>query len=347
MLEEPNIRHNVITASVQVSYGLTVEDPVFLPIGADVNTAAYRLVTPDGEAYFLKLRKRAFDEIIVKLPAYLSAQGLKQVISPLPAKNGQFWSPMGAYKMILYPYIEGKDAYECNLTDAQWRELGAALKQIHTTELPPQLEHQVRREDFNPRARSRVKGFQAQVEAESFLDPVADQLARFMREKSTEISLLVARAERLASELHTHDFMLHLCHSDLHPGNLHLTPDGKLYIVDWDNPILAPKEHDLMHIGASARWQGRHIKSMFYQGYGKVQVDGMALAYYRCERIIQDIAEFCKLLLSSTDGGSDRQQSLAYFTRQFEPGQEVDIACRGGDETQLNFYACFKPREHA
>ena len=99
-----------------------------------------------------------------------------------------------------------------------------------------------------------------------------------------------------------------------------------------------------MHIGGSALWQGRHIKRLFYQGYGEAQVDGMALAYYRCERVIQDIAEFCAQLLSTAAGGKDRQQSLGYFTGQFEPGQEVEIAIRGGAQTQRQFYACFTPK---
>jgi spectinomycin phosphotransferase len=246
--------------------------------------------------------------------------------------------------MILYPFIEGKDGYEVNLTEAQWVEFGAAVKRIHLTELPSELLHQVRREDYNPLGRNRVKGFQAQVDSDAFIDSTAARLAAFMCEKQTEISQLVGRAERLASELQTREMDFVLCHSDLHAGNLHITPDGQVYIVDWDNPILAPKEHDLMHIGASARWNGRVIKRLFFQGYGEARVDGMAIAYYRCERIIQDIAEFCSQLLSTTAGGEDREQSLAYFMRQFEPGQEVEIACRGGTETQRQFYACFTPR---
>jgi spectinomycin phosphotransferase len=345
MLEEPGIRHTVITGSVQVSFGIETRALAFLPLGADLNTAVYRLEAADGRAYFLKLRRGAFAEISVRLPAYLHQQGLRQVIPPLPARSGQLWAAMGAYKLILYPYIEGLDAYQKSLSERQWVEFGATVKSLHNTQLPAQLVHQVPREDFNPRGRNRVKGFQAQVETDSFSDPSAARLAELMRQKAPEITALVSRAERLASELQARQIEMVLCHSDLHAGNLHLAPGGELYIVDWDNPILAPREHDLMHIGASARWNGKRIKGLFYRGYGAVQLDGMALAYYRCERVVQDIAEFCRLLLSSTQGGSDREQHLGYFTRQFDPGQEVEIALRGGDEKQVRYYGCFKPRE--
>jgi len=54
----------------------------------------------------------------------------------------------------------------------------------------------------------------------------------------------------------------------------------------------------------------------------------MALTYYRYERIIQDIAAFCEQLLLSVAGGEDREQSYLYFTGQFLPNHEVEIACK-------------------
>jgi spectinomycin phosphotransferase len=101
-----------------------------------------------------------------------------------------------------------------------------------------------------------------------------------------------------------------------------------LYLVDWDNPILAPKERDLMFFGAgmSADWPGGREEALFYQGYGETAVTHEALVYYRYERIIQDIAEFCKQLLLSDAGGDDREQAYAYLTSSFEPGGVLEAA---------------------
>ena len=35
----------------------------------------------------------------------------------------------------------------------------------------------------------------------------------------------------------------------VHAGNVLLGDNDKLAIVDWDNPIMAPKERDLMFVG--------------------------------------------------------------------------------------------------
>ena len=182
------------------------------------------------------------------------------------------------------------------------------------------------RESFSPHWRELVAEFQTQVEHTVFADPTAARLAAFMKTRRAEISHLVERAGQLGSALAERSLDLVLCHADIHPGNLLITAQDAFYIVDWDNPILAPKERDLMFIGGTDLWNGFREKDLFYQGYGPVEIDQAALAYYRYERIVQDIAEFCKQLLLSEDGGPDREQSYGYFIGQFLPHREVAIA---------------------
>jgi spectinomycin phosphotransferase len=126
-----------------------------------------------------------------------------------------------------------------------------------------------------------------------------------------------------------------LCHSDLHAANILISKTGDLYIVDWDNPIFAPVERDLMFIGGAqygARRTSQEEVALFYHGYGPTRVNPKALAYYRYERIVQDIAEYCKQLLLTTEGGKDREQSLIYIKANFLPNNTIDIAYKS-DET--------------
>lgn len=327
MLEKPDLQNQRIIACLQDEYGLHIAQLTFLPLGADVNTAVYRAVTEDGTAYFLKLRKGDFDEIMVDIPPFLKTQGIQPVIAPLATKAGQFWASLDVYKMILYPFITGKNGYEVRLSDQHWLDFGTALKGIHAAKLPPALMQRIPPETYSPLWREMVKTFQAQVEETSFDDPTAAKLAAFMQVKRAEISHLVARAGQLGLALQARSLELVLCHSDIHPGNILIGANDALYILDWDNPILAPKERDLMHIGGSIIWNDEREKALFYQGYGPLEIDRMALAYYRYERIIQDIAEFCKQLLLTSEGGKDREQSFMYFTGQFLPNHQVQIAC--------------------
>ena len=107
-----------------------------------------------------------------------------------------------------------------------------------------------------------------------------------------------------------------------------ITQYNDLYIVDWDNPLLAPKERDLMFIGGGIDniWKRQQDIVVFYEGYGNAEIDLKVLAYYRYERIIEDLAAYGEQLLSTDEGGSDREQAYLRFAGNFEPGETIGIA---------------------
>lgn len=327
MLEKPNIPDGLIISRLQEEYDLGIAELTFLPIGADSRTAVYQFVAEDGTTYFLKLR-RNFKEVIIRVPLFLKEHGVQEIIVPYTTRSGQHWADFGDYKLILYPFIDGKDGFEANLTDQQRHSLGAAFKEIHNAQIPPELKSMIRKETFDLGWRQSMRQFQAQVENEPFIDPTAAELATFMRSKQSEITHLVERAQQLASELQSMPRELSLCHSDIHGGNILIRSTGELYIVDWDDPILAPKERDLMFIGGGIDnlWDGKEKINMFYQGYAETEINVAALAYYRYERVIEDLVVICEQLLPTDEGGADRERSYGWFTSNFEPGQTIEIA---------------------
>ncbi len=191
MLEKPDLQDEKIIACVQAEYGLHVATIAFLPLGADLNTAVYRVTADDGTSYFLKLRSGVFDETSVALPKYLSDQGSVHIIAPLATSTGQLWANLDTFKVILYPFVEGRNGYEVDLSDRHWIEFGAALKRIHSVVVPSTLISRIQRETYSPRWRDIVKTFMARVETDTFDDPVAAELAAFLQSKRTEVLDLV------------------------------------------------------------------------------------------------------------------------------------------------------------
>jgi spectinomycin phosphotransferase len=329
VLERPDIADAQIADRVHEAYGLTPGNIAFLPLGADQNTAVFRVTTRDGTAYFLKLRRGAFDETSVTLPEWFSTQGLAQVIAPLPTLHGALWGALDAFKLILYPFVEGRNAYEVPLSDVQWRTFGWAVQCIHSAVIPPSIAGSIPREGWSPQWRRQVASFVAGAAERTPVDPVAGEVLKLLHARRAVILDLVERTEQLATVLQTQVPAFVVCHSDLHAGNLHITGDGTLYIVDWDNPILAPKERDLMYAGAGLCGAGRtpqEEEALFYRGYGQTAIDTIALAYYRYERIVQDIAAYCEQLLLSGEGGEDRAWSLHYLVSNFLRDGTIEIA---------------------
>jgi spectinomycin phosphotransferase len=330
MLEPPPLSRDRIVAHLVEAHALSVATLDFLPLGADVNTAVYRAEAHDGTAYFVKLRRGAFSLASVAVPRYLADLGIAPVIPPIPDLRGRLFSPLDDYSVILYPFVEGRNAYAAPVTDEQRRVLGRALAAIHGAAIPSELLEAVPAETYSPRWREAVADFQARVERDRYEDPVAAEMAAFMRARRQLISDLVARAAALAEDVRGRDLPRVLCHADLHAGNLHVTPDARIRIVDWDTVIRAPKERDLMFVGSGIDrvWPTPAEAAAFYAGYGQANVDADALAYYRCERAVEDIAAFCQELLLSDEGGADRAQSLRYFKSGFEPGDAIDVAMK-------------------
>ncbi|MGA2490488.1 MAG: aminoglycoside phosphotransferase family protein [Anaerolineales bacterium] len=329
MLEKPDLADDKIIACLIGEYGLCVSQIAFLPLGADQNTAVYRALTGDEASYFVKLRRGVFNEISVAYPKFLSDHGITQIIPPLTTRKGRLWADLGAFKLILYPYIEGHNAYAVDLSDRQWKYFGKALRSIHTAQIPPDLIECIHQETYSAQGRETVKIFLERIEHDAFDDPVAAKLAVFLKAKREEVLDLVRRAERLALVLQTGSLESIICHSDIHAGNILIDGNGNLYIIDWDDPILAPKERDLMSIGGgqfSPRRMPKEEEALFYQGYGPTQINPFALAYYRYERVIQDIAVYCEQLLLTYEGGEDREQSLRYLKSNFLPNGTIEIA---------------------
>ncbi len=329
MLEKPAIEDASIHAALRNDFNLAVRQIDFLPLGADLNTAVYRATTAEGAAYFVKLRTGAFNEITVTLPAYLAAQGIRQIVPPLSTKDGRHWSAFNAGALLLYPFVTARNGYEVDLSAQHWTQFGAAVKEIHTLELPPALRLRIPTETYTLRWPQTVRSFLARVTVETFHEPVAAELAAFLRTQKPMLRDLVEQTEQLAQVLRTQSPTHVLCHADLHAGNILIGADGAFYIVDWDNPILAPKERDLMYVGGAQGFRGHapaEEEQLFYQGYGATPIDARALAYYRFARIVEDISIYCEQLLLSDAGGADRAESLHYLRSNFQAGGTIERA---------------------
>ena len=332
MIEKPAIPDDLIVARLRDGYGLSVTQVTFLPLGFDLKSAVYRVEEVNGTPYFLKLRGGVFDETTVTLPKFLNAQGITQVMASIPTITGQLWISLGDMTMILYPFIKSHNGFEVDLSEHQWIELGMALKGIHTIGLPPEFLRQIQPETYSPHWRETVMRYLVNIGNIVYDDSVAIKLATFLKSKHAEIQHIITGAEKLAAELKKRPLEFVLCHTDIHGGNVMIGENGDLFIVDWDNPLMAPKERDLMFVtgGVGGIWYKSEAETLFYQGYGRTEIDPVALAYYRYERIVQDAAEFCKHIFETTRSVEDREQGLQFFIDSFLPDNAVDMANKSG-----------------
>jgi spectinomycin phosphotransferase len=327
VLEAPDLSADAVIACLNSAYGLAITEVEFLPLGADTSTAVYRISALDGAPYFLKLRRGDLFEPAVTIPHWLHEQGLSEIIAPLPTRDGALWARIEPFTTVLYPFIAGRHGADAPLSAQQLVEFGAALRRIHTADLPAALRSGIPQETYTPFYRDLVRQFQEMAAERSFSDPAAAQLAALFRDRRAEIDHCVGRAESLAELLIRQNPEHCLCHSDIHAWNLLVADSGEFYIVDWDTLIFAPKERDLMFIGAGhGLGDSAEDAARCYQGYGEMVVNRAALAYYRYERIVADISAYGESLLLTDEGGADREEMFQQMASQFGPGSVLEYA---------------------
>lgn len=336
MPDKPHLEDEKIVECLQASYGLTVTEIDFLSLGYDSYADVYR-VWAAGQAYFLKVKRNAVHELSVLLPRYLKEQGMEQVIVVLPTVTQELWAKVGHFTLLLYPFVEGKSGDETGLSDGQWRAFGAILSQLHAMRLPSELSSQISRETFVPHARwlAIMQQLQSDVDSRAYDHPSQMRLAEFWGENRHAINMVVNRAVGLGRMLQNkpHDFVL--CHADIHTGNLLVDGDGRLFVVDWDESILAPRERDLMFVTVGGFVNDENAEIQFFLGYGKKKIDALTMAYYRYARAVEDLAAFAERVFLMDTGDDTKQDSVEWFISQFAPGSIVEAAHNGYRQLSL------------
>ena len=312
---------------LKTNYGINVSVLTSLNGGADLHSEAYKAETTDQIVYFVKVKQGVHHTIGISLQLLLHNAGIQQIISPIKTIDNKLSQSVNDFTLIVYPFINGQDGFSHNLNRDQWIEFGKALRQIHEFDVPLFIQEKIRHENYSPKWREVVRSIYDHIESERSDDHIDLALLAFMKKHKEIILRLVDMAEKLGKKIQKKDPDFVLCHSDIHAGNVLIQDDGKIFLVDWDSPIMAPdsptmapKERDLMFIGGGVGnvWNNPREIEFFYQGYGKVAVDMTILAYYRCERIIEDIAIYYQ--------EENKAETYKLLTDIFKPNGVVDIA---------------------
>jgi spectinomycin phosphotransferase len=284
MREPPRISEEDLRACLQNQYGLNPVTLTFLPLGHDYDAGIYHVESGQGTAHALKVTSRPLYEPRCLVPRYLNDRGIASVVAPVPTRSGTLWAQLSDWTMIVYPWISGESSLT-GMTDEQWRQVGSIFKCIHQIQLSSGGEADLRKETFDPTQYVRwVRTFETQHS--QHLHPGATQQAlrtSWVAHQST-IHTVVSSLEKLAVVLQSRSLPHVICHADLHARNLIRNQMGQVFVIDWDEVMLAPKERDFIFV------RPPHADA-FFQSYGQAEIDWVALTYFLWERVVQDLIE--------------------------------------------------------
>ena len=124
--------------------------------------------------------------------------------------------------------------------------------------------------------------------------------------------------EKLAAVLQSQSFQHVICHADLHPANL-IREDANVFVIDWDEVMLAPKERDFIFIKEPQA-------DAFWEGYGKREINWLLLSYYLWERVIQDVIVNAQDVCFRDDLGEETKADIAKLFQDYMMDGENEVA---------------------
>jgi len=320
MREKPNIPEEKLRTCLQDQYDLVPVTLEFLPRGLDYNAGVYRVVSEHGTSYLLKVKSVSIYKPSCLVPRYLSHQGIASVVAPLPTKRNTLWIRIENWTVIVYPFIEG-DTSLTGMTDEHWKEVGTIFQQIHKVMLPPEGFESLRKETFDPTGYAHwVHTFETKHAHSEGGSAAERALLSFWIAHQPMIHAMLTSLEKLAEVLKARPFPYVICHADLHPANLIRDHAGHVFVIDWDDVMLAPTERDFIFI--------REPRAVaFWEGYGQAEIDWIALTYYRWERVVQDLIECARDVFFSDDLGEETRADAAQLFHEIFAGRgNIDAA---------------------
>jgi spectinomycin phosphotransferase len=332
VIEKPGVPDEVILGALETCYSLRASGLEFIPHGLDAQAWAYR-VDAAGGPYFLKVNRGSVSDVGAWVPAYLAGRGLENVVAPLAASDGRFVARADGLSLRLQPFIEGRRGIEGGLPARAWTEFGAFLRQLHSLDLAPELASRLKTETFDSRRWEQVAALNTKVEGAAPPDRIADELFAFWRGERDTVAAVLERTRALSQKVKQVPGDNVLCHADVHTANTLLTDDGRLYVIDWDDAMLAPKERDLMFVLADA---GAEDRVSFGRGYGDAEIDPLVLAYYQHAWCVEDIGAFAEEVLDVKNSGeASRANSLSWFKSMFADGNSIATALMARTASRL------------
>jgi spectinomycin phosphotransferase len=252
----------------------------------------YRVRLDSSKSYALKVKSGAFYEFSCTVSRFLFDRGIAEVLAPLPAQDGRLWVRRGDWTLALYPFVDGQTGWS-DMTDAHWAETGRIFRRIHGIS-PPGVAG-IRRETYDPTGYGRaIETIDTRVSAVGDVESESERTLRLRwRESRPQTSVLLSAMHKMGEALRDHGLPLVVCHADLHPGNLLRDSLGRVFVIDWDDVMLAPRERDFIFTGEPG--------SPFFAGYGDVQLDWVAVTYFRYERVVTDLIEYANAVLFRED----------------------------------------------
>ncbi len=313
MLAESNIDKSLLKDAIREKFGIRLVNLTLVPKWEAAR--GYMIESSNHKSFFLKIYwdNKIPDSAFTFADDLFAKAGITNIAHPILTSHSQMRIQIRDFQIALFDWISGKTAQEHKLTDMQLERLGELLARIHQSK--PIIGEYPIRENFEIPFKDRLVAIfsdisemtgdstKYQTKLKLFLEP---HKQKFMRELET-LNRLQLKVRRMNLEFVN-------CHGEPSPGNILSSDNGEIYLLDWDEPISAPKEKDLLFFkdnvepvmkGYSVFSKDTVIDQDVLEFYGHMWNLG-EIAYYGSKILFEDYSDAQnQIWLDNLKGGWD------------------------------------------
>jgi len=318
---EPTVDKTALIETLHREYSLSIERLTFTSTGWV--SYCYIVDCAGGERYFLKLSSdleqaplaASNRDFYLPLTHQLCTKRiLPHIACPIPTRTGRFTVPFEKHLLILFDFIEGETVGFGDLSDEMLMKLARLVGILHKSTPQIELEHPFR-EGFDIVFEDDLMNSLGALEGITSSDRWGKrELRKLLLPRRDEILAHLRRLKELRELARATGKEMVVCHTDLHGGNLMTDDEGNLYILDWENAMIAPPEHDLFFwAGYDTFWES--FLPIYEREFGSVSLDSNVFGFYYYRRNLEDLIDFVlRILYHNTDDEQDREN--LYWTRE-------------------------------
>lgn len=222
-----------------------------------------------------------------------------KICYPIPTCRGDYFVCQADVIVVLFNFISGQAiGYANPYTAEEARQLRVLLADLHGAD-PALFDALCPKETFS-------LDWCAQLAAllQNQTPALPDAFRRLLLPYHSVILDKIHQTQALAHQLIQAPPPYVLCHTDIHGGNLMRDTQGKLYLVDWENILLAPREADLF-----AFCQQPALQDLTADAHP------IALLFYILRRDLEDIHEFLSSLLERDYTPAQQEEVYGHLQR--------------------------------
>lgn len=302
----------LLTTAMQAGYGFEVAHLEFLQRGWGGD--CYRAETHSGACYFLKLHnlgpQGAFAassrDFYLPLMDQLYNQGiLSHIPHPLRTRSGALSLAVGPRELVVSPFIQGELVGYGQMYQEVMAQFADLVGTLHASLPRLSFEHPfIDRFEiaFEPALRKHLVALDA---INSRHSPGMQQLQVALLPRREEVYKVLNRLKTLQTRAKAAQPEMVVCHTDLHGNNLMRDAQGNLYLLDWENAMIAPREHDMIFFAGDPPGVWDVFWPVYRRRFPGVELDPYLLSFYFHRRGLEDIADFL-VRIAQGDGGPQR-----------------------------------------